>query len=85
MLGAVGRFGLSVLVVVVAFNATAVATGRTTVLLRALGAARAQVGLSEPAAPPPLSVARAALLRVDPALDLPMAGERRRPASTRPP
>jgi len=72
--GAVGRFGLSALVVVVAVSATAVATGRTTVPLRALGAARVAVGLSDPTAPPPRSVARAAILRVDPALDLPMAG-----------
>jgi len=53
MLRAVGRFGLSALVVVVAVSATAVATGRTTVPLRALEAARAAVGLSNPTAAPP--------------------------------
>src|SRR6187551_1505725 len=74
MLGAVGRLGLAALVVVVAVGATAVATGRTTVPLRALGAARAAVGLSDATAPPPLPIARAAVLRVDPALDLPLAG-----------
>ena len=74
MLGAVGRLGLAALVVVVAVGATAVATGRTTVPLRALGAVRAAVGLSDATAPPPLPIARAAVLRVDPALDLPMAG-----------
>ena len=58
MLGAVGPAGLAALVVVVAVGATAVATGRTTVPLRALGAARAAVGLSDATAPPPLPIAR---------------------------
>ena len=53
MLGAVGRLGLAVVVVVVAVSATAVATGRTTVPLRALGAARAAVGLSDATSPHP--------------------------------
>ena len=63
MLGAVGRLGLAALVVVVAVSATAVATGRTTVPLRALGAARAAVGLSDATAPPPLPIARAAVTK----------------------
>ncbi|HEY0700015.1 MAG TPA: hypothetical protein VGD43_19665, partial [Micromonospora sp.] len=63
---AVGRIGLTALILVVAISGTIVATGRATV---PLGAAR-----SDPATAPPRSVARAAVLTVVPPADLPMAG-----------
>src|SRR3954454_9045841 len=73
MLRAASRVGLSALVVVVALSATAVATGRTPVPLRALSAARVTARLPD-AASPPRQGARAAVLSVDRARHLPVGG-----------
>src|SRR5690348_11337154 len=72
-LGSLARIGLSVMVAVTTVTAAAVATGQTSMPLHVLAAARVAAGVNGASAPP-IWVARAAELRVDPGMNLPMAG-----------